>query len=51
MGVGGLYNARGFCYQQREIGMGTHPIIGLVRYNLEFCTGYLIQLIILLKPI
>ena len=20
--------------------MGTHPIIALVRYNLEFCTGY-----------
>ena len=36
---GDLYK-RGFCYQRREIGMGTHPSIGLVRYNLEFCIGY-----------
>ena len=31
---------RGFCCQRRKIGMGTRPSIGLVGYNLEFCTEY-----------
>ena len=34
-----LCNA-GFVMNEEKTGMGTHPSIGLARYNLEFCIRY-----------